>query len=190
MEEMNPYAPPESAVEVIAVPGGIWRNDKLLVMQRDAELPGRCIYCNQKAELSKKRRFLYLNIWVQATVILLFVVFNILAMIPILIIILIFRKSAKIRVPLCPEHRKKRLSITLAILAALLVSVGFGFLSVKSTGYPEFYLLLSVGIFAMAFVLAVIRGQLLKAKKIDAKMMVFKGAKQPFLDSLPEYANQ
>ena len=30
----------------------------------------------------------------------------------------------------------------------------------------------------------------LKAKKVDADMMLFKGARQPFLDSLPEYAEQ
>ena len=190
MEAVNPYAPPESSVEDIVVPGGIWRKEKLIVMQKGAELPGRCIYCNRKAELSKKRRILYLNIWLQIAVVLLFVAFNVLALIPILIIVLIFRKSAKIGIPICQEHRNKRLSITLATLTVLVVSVGFGFLSVKNTGYQEIYLALSLGIFVMAFVLAVIRGQLLKAKKIDANMMVFKGARQPFLDSLPEYAEQ
>ena len=190
MQEMNPYAPPASEVEDIAIAGGIWRKQKLLVMQKGAELPGRCIYCNQKAELSNKRRILYLNVWLQIAVVLLFVVFNVLALIPILIIFLIFRKSAKIRIPICLDHRNKRLSITLATLGVLLVSIVFGFLSVKNSGYQEIYLALSLGVFAMAFLLAVIRGQLLKAKKIDANMMVFKGARQPFLDSLPEYAEQ
>lgn len=97
MEEINSYAPPKSQVEVTAGSGGIWRKEKLLVMRRGAELPGRCIYCNEKAELGKKRRILYLNIWLQIIMIFLFLAFNVFALIPILIVTWIFRKSAKNR---------------------------------------------------------------------------------------------
>ena len=190
MEATNPYAPPKSHVEDIAKPGGIWRKEKLLVMRKNAELPGRCIYCNEKAELSKKRRILYLNIWLQIVLVLLFVAFNVLALIPILIIVSIFRKSAKIKIPVCERHRYKRLWITLVTVAVLLISIGFGFLSAKDVGYQEAFLIVSLGVFVVAFILAIIRGQLLKAKKIDNNVMIFKGAKSPFLDSLPEYAEQ
>ncbi len=190
MEATNPYAPPKSHVEDIAKPGGIWRKEKLLIMRKSAELPGRCIYCNKKAELSKKRRILYLNIWLQITLVLVFVVFNFLALIPILVIVLIFRKSAKIKIPVCQRHRNRRLWITLVTVTVLLISIGFGFLSVKGTGYQEAFFIVSLGVFLVAFILAIIRGQLLKAKKIDAEVMILKGAMSPFLDSLPEYAEQ
>jgi hypothetical protein len=190
VEETNPYAPPKSQVEYISEPGGIWRKEKLLVMRKGAELPGRCIYCNKIAELSKNKRILYLNIWLQIVLILLFLVFNFLALIPILIIVLIFRKSAKIKIPICRKHRKRRLLITLVTVTVLLISIGFSFLAAKDSGYQESYFMVSLGVFVVAFLLAIIRGQLLKAKKIDTEVMIFKGAKSPFLDSLPEYAEQ
>jgi hypothetical protein len=42
-------------------------------------------------------------------------------------------------------------------------------------------------VFVVAFLLAIIRGQLLRAKKIDREIVILKGAKPPFLDSLAEY---
>ena len=190
MEATNPYAPPKSHVEDIPKPGGIWRKEKLLVMRKGAELPGRCIYCNEKADLHKKRRILYLNIWLQIALILLFVAFNVLALIPILIIILIFRKSARIKIPVCQRHRKRRLWITLVTVAVLLISISFGFLSVKNTGYQESFLIVGLVVFVVDFILSILRGKLIKAKKIDSEVMIFKGARSPFLDSLPEYADQ
>ncbi len=75
-------------------------------------------------------------------------------------------------------------------VTVLLISMGFGFLSLKGYGYHETSFIVSLGVFLVALLLAIIRGQLLNAKKIDAEMMIFKGAKPPFLDSLPEYAEQ
>ena len=190
MDDSNPYAPPESEVETIPASGGIWRKEKLLVMRKNAELPGRCIYCNEKAELSKKKRINYLNIWLKIVLIIFFLIFNFLALIPILIIVQIFRKSGKIRIPLCQKHRKRRILLTLITLAMLFISVGLSFTAAKAYGYHEPYFVVSLGFFLVAFVLALIRGQLLRATKIDAERMILKGAKSPFLDSLPEYAEQ
>jgi hypothetical protein len=47
--------------------------------------------------------------------------------------------------------------------------------------------LIAALIFLGAFVLAIIRGQLLRAKKIDKETVILKGAKPPFLESLPQY---
>jgi hypothetical protein len=47
--------------------------------------------------------------------------------------------------------------------------------------------MIAAAIFVGAFVLAIIRGQLLRAKKIDKETLILKGTKPPFLDSLPQY---
>ncbi len=65
VEASNPYAPPESELKVALEPGGVWRQEKAVVMQRNAELPGRCIQCNALAQPGKLRRVIYLNIWLQ-----------------------------------------------------------------------------------------------------------------------------
>ena len=187
MDESNPYAPPESEVEYLPDQGDVWRKGKLLLMRKGAQLPGRCIHCNEKAALSKPRRILYLNIWIQIPLLILFVVFNFLALIPILIVMAVFRKSARIQIPLCEKHRKRRMIITLVTVAMLFLSVGLSVLAVRSNGYHEPYFVIGLVAFVLAFLLAFVRGQLLRAKKIDTDMLTLKGAKPPFLDSLAEY---
>ena len=187
MEVSNPYAPPESELERFVDPEKVWRQGRLIVMRKGADMPGRCIHCNAEAEAGKPRRILYLNVWIQLAMLLLFLVFNLLALIPILVVILIFRKSAKVGIPLCSRHRHRRLWLTAVTVALLLVSIAFSVAAVKIPLYQGELFTISAIVFLLAFVLAIVRGQLLRAKKIDKETMILKGAKPPFLDSLAEY---
>ena len=190
MEASNPYAPPESELKVVLEPGGVWRQKKAVVMQRNAELPGRCIQCNELAEPGKSRRILYLNIWIQLAMLALFLVFNVLALLPIIIVSLIFRKTAKVRIPVCERHRRKRFGLTMVTVVLLIASVVIVVIGLRVPGIDGAIFMVAAAIFVVAFLLAVVRGQLLKAKKIDKEMLILKGAKAPFLDSLPEYSGQ
>jgi hypothetical protein len=183
----NPYAPPASELKTALDPGAIWRREKLIVMRRGTDLPGRCILCNAAAEAGKSRRILYLNIWLQIALIALFVAFNLLALVPILILSMVFRKTARLAIPVCTLHRRKRLWMTLATVALLLVSISFGIFAARNPEYWNPVFMIAAVIFLAAFLLAIVRGQLLRAKKIDAEMLILKGAKSPFLDSLTEY---
>jgi hypothetical protein len=187
VDASNPYAPPESELEVFVDPEQVWRNDKLIVMRKGVELPRRCIHCNETAEPGKPRRILYLNAWLQVAMLVLFVVFNLLALIPIIIVSLIFRKSAKVGIPVCEIHRRKRLWITLATFSMLAISIGLGVVAARTSEFQGPVFWFAAGVFTGAFVLAIIRGQLLRAKKIDKETVILKGAKPPFLDSLPQY---
>jgi hypothetical protein len=187
VQASNPYAPPESELEMLTGPEKVWRNEKLIVMRKGADMPGRCIHCNEIAEPGKPRRILYLNIWLQIAMLVLFLVFNFLALLPILIVSLIFRKTAKVRIPVCDKHRRKRLWITLTTVTLLSVSIGLGVMAARVPLYQGSIFQIAALIFIGAFVLAIIRGQLLRAKKIDKETLILKGAKPPFLDSLPEY---
>jgi len=122
VEASNPYAPPESELQAFIDPAVVWRNEKLIVMRKGGDLPGRCILCNEIAEPGKPRRIIYLNIWLQIAMLVLFLVFNVLALIPIIIVSLIFRKTAKVGIPVCGEHRRKRLWITLTTFSLLAAS--------------------------------------------------------------------
>ena len=190
MEASNPYAPPESELKVALEPGGVWRQEKTVVMQRNAELPERCIQCNALAQPGKSRRVIYLNIWLQLVMLALFLVFNVLALLPIIIVSLIFRKSAKVRIPVCEKHRRKRFLLTTAAVVLLIASVALAVIAARISGSGEAIFMVAAAIFVVAFVLAVIRGQLIRAKKIDEERLILKGAKSPFLDSLPEYSGQ
>ena len=187
VEASNPYAPPESELETFIDPEKVWRNDKLIVMRKGADMPGRCILCNEVAESGKPRRILYLNIWIQIASLVLFLIFNVLALLPIIIVSLIFRKSAKVRIPVCDKHRRKRLWITLATVTLLSSSIVLGVMAARIPVYQGPIFWTAALIFVGAFVLAIIRGQLLRAKKIDKETVILKGAKPPFLESLPQY---
>jgi len=187
VEASNPYAPPESDLETLIDPEKVWRNDKLIVMRKGADMPGRCILCNEAVETGKPRRILYLNIWIQVVLLVLFLIFNVLALLPILIVSLIFRKSAKVRIPVCDKHRRKRLWITLATFTLLATSIVLGVMAARTPMYQGPIFWIAALIFIGAFVLAIVRGQLLRAKKIDKEIVILKGAKPPFLDSLPQY---
>ncbi|MCP4765006.1 MAG: hypothetical protein GY875_01915 [Gammaproteobacteria bacterium] len=190
MEASNPYAPPASELKVALVPGGVWRQEKAVVMQRNAELPDRCIHCNALAEPGKLRRVIYLNIWIQLVMLVLFLVFNVLALLPIIIVSLIFRKTAKVKIPVCQKHQRRRLRITMASFVLLTVSIVLAVVAARVSLYQNSIFMIAAAIFIVAFVFAIIRGQLLKAKKIDKERLILKGAKSPFLDSLPEYSGQ
>jgi len=190
MQDQNPYAPPKSEILDIPEMGGVWRKDKILVMLRDAELPHRCIYCNEETSLTKRRQILYLNPWLQLLVVVLFLLFNILALVPIIIIFLIFRKKAKIDIPVCGEHWKKRVLLVSATLLALLASIGLAIVAAGGGSSSEYLLIASLSTFVVAAILSVITGQLLRSKLIDKELIMLKGAKPPFLDSLPDYEAQ
>jgi hypothetical protein len=190
VEISNPYAPPESELKVVLEPGGVWRQEKAIVMQRKAELPGRCIQCNALAEPGKSRRIYYLNIWIQLAMLALFLVFNVLALLPIIIVNFIFRKSAKVRIPVCARHRRKRFWITTTTVVLLIASVVIAVIAARVSRYGEAMFMVAAALFVVAFVLAIVRGQMLKAKKIDKEMLILKGAKSTYLDSLPEYSGQ
>jgi hypothetical protein len=187
MEVSNPYAPPESDLKTFIDPEKVWRREKLIVMRKGADMPGRCIHCNENAEPGKPRRIIYLNIWLQLAMLVLFLVFNVLALIPIFIASLIFRKTAKVKIPVCQKHRRKRLWITMSTVGLLTASIVLGVFAARVSLYQGSIFMIAAAFFVVAFLLAIIRGQVLKAKKIDKEMVILKGAKPPFLDSLAQY---
>ena len=187
MEDKNPYAPPKSELETAADRRAVWRDGKLIVMRKGAELPARCILCNAAAEKTKTRRVFYLNGWLQLAMLVLFLLTRGLALLPILLLSLVFRKTARVAVPLCAEHWRRRLRVTVTTLLLLLIAIGVGVLAAIEADFQGPLFFVALLIFVVAFGLAMARGQMLRAKKIDRSTLYLKGARPAFLESLPEY---
>ena len=185
MESNNPYAPPKSEVEQAIDTEAVWRDGKSIVMLKGTELPARCIVCNEAAHKAKTRKVFYLNTWLQVAMILVFIVTSGLALIPIVIVILVFRKSARIRIPMCAAHWRRRLWITAVSFALLLIAIGVGVIAAIEADFQGPLFFVALVIFVTAFGFAIARGQILRAKKIDKEFVRLKGAKLPFLESLP-----
>jgi hypothetical protein len=187
VQEQNPYQPPGS--KILDVPGGqgVWRQARSLVMLKDAKLPDRCIYCNASTQTVKRRRIFYLNIWLQIILVMLFLVFNVLALLPILIVALVFRKSVVIDIPVCDRHWRHRVILTLTTLLLLMVALALAVLLVEVEQFQKMLLSLSLVCLFLSILFALVTGRMLRASKIDADLAILKGAKKPFLDSLPGY---
>ena len=62
MSDFNPYAPPQAEIVdrnlILGEKGDLWRDGKLLLIRKGAELPDRCLKCNEPAEGYRLKRTL------------------------------------------------------------------------------------------------------------------------------------
>ncbi len=183
----NPYAPPEAEVEHFPDQAmDIWRDDKLLVLRPDADLPDRCITCNQSAERVRQRSIIYAYHW--GAIVLIVVL--LLAFLPIgLLVALLLRKRAQVTYGLCPRHRRMRFKLGAAAVAFMLLAIVVVFALGSGILIADSGLLVGVSVssFAIALILALIRGQPVRGKKITDEYWVLKGPRAPFLESLPKF---
>lgn len=171
---VNPYAPPQAALEARE---GIdcWREGKELVVPTGAELPHRCVKCNAPAVMDKPRQFTWHS---PGWYLLLFV-----AVLVYIIVALIVRKKVKIAIGLCEAHRQRRSTLNKTAVGILLLSGAtlFGAISYESgmLGWTT-AALLTVGI-----IVAIVAASTLSAGRISDTQARFRGCGNDFLDSLP-----
>jgi hypothetical protein len=181
MAAINPYAPTPASLRGSAAAqnaGTAWRDGKLLVTLLDAELPHRCVKCNEPCEPPKKPRTIY---WHHPAIYLLILV----AVLIYLIVALATRRTARISAGLCERHRnKRRLTIGGAwagVIAGFCVMVwGFN----EGPGFAGLFgLLLLLG----SMFYGVLAGRIVWAKRIDKQNAFVKGCGAEFLDTLPNW---
>jgi hypothetical protein len=159
----------------------LWRSGKKLVMQRDAELPERCIKCNAPTTGYKLKRNLY---WhpplLYLTIFISILVYAIIAV--------IVRKKATVFVGLCPRHRTSCLRDQWIAGGLFMGSVALmvGGFSATDPRYVGAGLLGILGVLiSMLYALAVART--VWASRIDETHVWLKGVCADFLAGLPEW---
>jgi hypothetical protein len=183
MDDFNPYAAPNVPLFEIDGEGegeeGVWRDDKTLIMRKDALLPPRCLKCNEPTKLQLKRNLSWHPQLVYLVVLLNLIIYVIIA--------LIVRKTAKVAYPLCAAHlSRRRKAIAIGWLVSLLgiATMIVGGAAMSDNPAPAFVagaVLLLGGIFG-----GVLGAQTVQLKKID-KLFVYLGKVDPaYLDALPE----
>jgi len=193
-EALNPYAPPQSNLQstVETPPGrmfgmsndagaGVWRTGDLLVMQKGASLPNRCLVCNQPASVQFPRKMYWHHPWVYLMILPGILIYAIVAM--------IVRKRADVVLPLCTEHAEKRKRA--ATIGTLLIVLGlvamFGSCTQADGSGDTFAMILGLGalvLFAGLIVLAV-GANLIVPKKIDDYYVWLKKVSASYLAMLP-----
>jgi hypothetical protein len=182
MPKHNPYAPSRASMKQPEHHGpgvDVRRDGKWVVMPRDGALPPRCVKCNAQADEPIKERTLY---WHHpALYILLLVSILIYA-----IVAVIVRKSARLSPGLCADHKKQRLNVILTGWTGVFVAFTVPFMFADSE-YLGLVVSLSVLLFLVVIVYAMVRGRIVYAKRIDQDEVRLGGCGKDFLDSLPGY---
>lgn len=187
MSDINPYAAPETDVAigaVVAVPDegeGLWRDGGLLVMDKTASLPERCVVCNAPASGRPLRRRLAWHApgWY------LLVLFNLLVY---AIAALVVRKKADIRVGLCEAHRARRRTwMAVAWLLTLAAVILPFLLAIISADAGLVGMLLILPLILIAGLIGILGTRVVYARRIDSTFAWIGGVSPEFLAALPEW---
>jgi hypothetical protein len=178
----NPYAPPEADLWNVpgAEPGaeeGVWRAGDVLVLEKRALLPRRCVRCNRPAEVVLRRKLTWHRRAVYLALLINIVVYAIFA--------LLVRKKAEVEVPLCLEHDRARKTWLGVGVIGLLIAGALCFYGLSGPNLEVLWFVgLLVGIAAL-FVL-VRANQPVRPKKIDDQHVWLTHASPDFLATLPD----
>lgn len=164
--------------------GGVWRDGKLLVMNKNAELPARCVKTNEPTDDWLKRSLYWHN-----PLLYFLIVFP--GLLGYAIVALLVRKTATIRVGLSPQgFSRRRWGIATAWLSFL---IGFSLMifGIANTKPDNSMWILAVvgglGVF-IGVIVGVIRSQVVSAKKIDDDHVWLKGVHPDYLAMLPPWS--
>jgi len=188
MSDANPYAAPETdglIGPLVAQPDNgerLWRDGGLLVMEKTASLPDRCVVCNEPASGRSLRRKLFWHApgWY------LLVLFNLIVY---AIVAIAIRKKADIHIGLCELHRARRRTwmavAWLLVLAAVILPVLLAMISADA-GVVGMVLILPLII--VAGLIGVYGTRVVHARRIDNTFAWIGGVSPEFLAVLPEWA--
>lgn len=184
--DFNPYAAPTAKVGRSPLMGGpgLWREGNRLVMRKDAELPDRCVRCNEPAHGYRLKRRLS---W-HHPAFYLFLLFNLIIYV---IVALIVRKTAKIEVGLCEAHVRAR---TRAILVGWLGSLGgiglmiFGAMNSGPGAQNDLGWMILVGLLLLlvSLIFGASKAPPVVPTRIDANFVWLKRVSPAFLAALPD----
>ena len=161
--------------------GGVWRDDKTLVMTRDAQLPDQCIKCNAPAHGYKlKRKLSWHHPALYVVILVAWIVYLVLA--------IALRKQATVFFGLCPEHIKRRKTFLLIgwMMFAIGLIVPVLAFSNEAPGIALLgFLLLFTSIFWLVFA-----NRVVTVKKIDDRYVYLTGIDANYLARFPSVQGQ
>jgi len=188
-EAVNPYAPPrsnlqntfESPMGQMFGEAGVWRTGNVLVMQKGAVLPNRCLVCNNPASVQFAKKMYWHTPWLYVLLLLNALIYIIAA--------LIARKKADVVLPLCTGHAEKRKKR--ATTGGLLMVVGLvammgscALIEGKGASFPIVFFGGMLGLLVGA-VLSAIAASMIVPKKIDDYYVWLGKVNASYLATLP-----
>jgi hypothetical protein len=160
---------------------GVWRTGELLVMQKGALLPDRCLVCNEPASVQLPKKMYWHTPWLYLLILLNLLIFAIAA--------LIVRKKADVVLPLCAEHAAKRkraarIGGILIVSGLVLMAASFTQLEGEGAAFGLMFFGGFLGLLAGAIVNSV-GANVIVAKKIDDYHVWLRKVSASYLAALP-----
>ena len=186
-EVVNPYAPPQSNLQnTLESPmgqmfsaAGVWRTGDLLVMQKGASLPNRCLVCNQPASVQLPKKLYWHTPGLYLLLLLNAIIYIIAA--------LIARKKAEVVLPLCTGHaeKRKKLTVTASLLAVAGLALMLGSCAIGEGNVFGIMVLAGFGLLLVAGVMSILVSNMIVPKKIDDYYVWLRKVSSSYLAALP-----
>jgi hypothetical protein len=161
--------------------GGVWRDNKTLVMTKEAALPDQCVKCNAPANGFKlKRKLSWHHPALYVVILVAWIIYLVLAV--------ALSKRATVFLGLCPEHIKRRrtfIFIGWMMFALGLITPILAF----SNDYPGIGLL-GLFLFLVSIFWLVFSMRVLTVKKIDDRLVYLNGVDSNYLSQFPAWQGQ
>jgi hypothetical protein len=161
--------------------GGVWRDNKTLVMTKDASLPDQCVKCNAPANGFKlKRKLSWHHPALYVVILVAWIIYLILAV--------ALSKRATVFFGLCPEHLKRRR--TFLIIGWIMFAIGLITpVLAFSNDYPGIGLL-GMLLFLISIFWLVFANRVVNVKKIDDRYVYLTGIDANYLAQFPSLQGQ
>jgi hypothetical protein len=184
VSDFNPYAAPETDAKDPYFShgrnqGGIWRDGLILVMDKEAKLPDRCVKCDEPSEKERLRRNLY---WHHPAYYALVLISPLIYLIAYAIV----RKTAQVDVGLCSQHRWRRWR-AIAIAWALGLAGVAVFISGLLRPVNGWLVLLGGVLLFGSVIYGVIKAQVVVPKRIDKRFVWLKQVHPDYLARFPDW---
>jgi hypothetical protein len=196
---INPYASPMYSNDqwppaAEGVENAVFRKGNLLVMNKRARLPDRCVKTNRPTTRRLKRKLVWFPRIVNYAIVFFFLVVPAGILVSV-VLWLIFRKQATIHIGLCDAcFRRRRWAIAigwgsfLGMVALVAATIAYS----EQVG-DQFMWLMGLVIFFIAILglcgifYGVLVSRMIVAKRITSEMVWIEGVHSDFLDTLPPW---
>jgi hypothetical protein len=160
---------------------GVWRDERVLVFNKAATLPERCVRCNEPSEGSGYKSTFY---WHEPALYLLILC----GLLVYFIVALIVRKKAEVFVGLCPRHAAQRQRGRIG--GGLLLVLGLVFLPVAAVveSGGAFFGWTGLVMIVVAIVLSAVGSVGIRPQRIDDQVVRLKGVNRDYLARLPSWS--
>lgn len=202
-EPFNPYAPPQAELDAPRPADAAWRDGKLVRMDRDGSLPGRCVTCNAPALAKRVERTLYWTPWqwravVWATPLVLLGLMSAglwmagALIMPALLVLAIanaiIRKRVDLELGVCARHARLRQALGWTGIACMVAVIGLPFAS-PEIGVDRISIAIGAALLALTGVglaYGYATAQRVALKRLTAQHLWLKGTGAAFRNALPE----